>query len=167
MINFICLCIHIYIQEFSISNMANYSQNCDMLTRKENINGRTFYELVLQAVACLGQFSIPCTETMHRSTSSKLIICLILIVQFEETGDRWGILNRRGGIDLMDLTEMLAGVEQMVLGIRTRAGVMWLMGANTSDGFDVHMGMLGMQVGWCQVWGVGWRSIFHIWPDGP
>ena len=67
----------------------------------------------------------------------------------------------------MDLTEMLAGVEQMVLGIRTRAGVMWLMGANTSDGFDVHMGMLGMQVGWCQVWGVVWRSIFHIWPDGP
>ena len=68
----------------------------------------------------------------------------------------------------MDLTEMLAGVEQMVLGIRTRAGVMWLMGANTPDGFDVHMGMLRMAGGLVPGLGlVGWRSIFHIWPDGP
>ena len=90
-------------------------------------------------LTCLIQFRIPSTKTKDRSTTHPRSLS---ISQLHTKWTIWGgILNWQGGRDWFErdeVTEMLAGMEQMVLGIRAR-GVMWLMGGKTlSDGFDVQ-----------------------------
>ena len=90
-------------------------------------------------------FYMPVLPNMHVSFTFKSLQLRQRIIQQCTSSHKVDNLKRYfEGIDLRDeVTEMLAGMEQMILGIRT--GVMWLMGANTlSDGFDVHIGGLGL-----------------------